>query len=215
MLQSLLLALSWAHLGPRKLQESSKRAQGSPWSGAREPQESPESSKRAQESSERAQDRARRRLWSMKKTNVSSEVLIFQSYSVKSRPRSKHSSFSHGKYECFERGLDFTEQALKKQQKTHTHGSMKKTNVSSEVLILPKINSVLDPFWAHFGLHFQHIFHHFWDPFLNPFLEQFWDQFGAILEPILEPYRPKRQARRAQERHQELKRANKLHFQKP
>ena len=32
----------------------------------------------------------------------------------------------------------FTEQAHKKQQKTHTPGSMKKTNVSSEVLILPK-----------------------------------------------------------------------------
>ena len=44
----------------------------------------------------------------MKKTNVSSEVLIFQSYSVKSRPRSKHSSFHMGN-----------------------------TNVSSEVLILP------------------------------------------------------------------------------
>ena len=70
----------------------------------------------------------------MKKTNVSSEVLISQDYSVKSRPRSKHSSFSHGKYECFKRGLDFTEQASKKHQK-HTHGSMKKTNVSSEVLI--------------------------------------------------------------------------------
>jgi hypothetical protein len=88
----------------------------------------------------------------MKKTNVSSEVLIFQSYSVNSRPRSKHSSFSHGKYECFERGLDFTEQALKKQQKTHTHGSMKKTNVSSEVLILPKNLEKCaprrTPFWA-------------------------------------------------------------------
>ena len=140
----------------------------------------------------------------MKKTNVSSEVLIFQSYSVKSRPRSKHSSFSHGKYECFERGLDFTEQAPKKQQKTHTHGSMKKTNVSSEVLILPKTKSVLGPFWAHFwvhfGVHFGYIFSDFWGPFLDPFLE---------------PDRPKRQARRAQERHQELQRANKLHFQKP
>ena len=57
----------------------------------------------------------------MKKTNVSSEVLIFQVFWAKSRPRSKHSSFSHRKYECFERGLDFTEQALKTQQKTHTH----------------------------------------------------------------------------------------------
>ena len=155
----------------------------------------------------------------MKKTNVSSEVLIFQSYSVKSRPRSKHSSFSHGKYECFERGLDFTEQAPKKQQKTHTHGSMKKTNVSSEVLILTEINSILGPFWihfcVHFEVHFEHIFGVFWDHFLEHFLELFWDHFGAILEPILEPARPKRQARRAQERHQELERANKLHFEKP
>ena len=155
----------------------------------------------------------------MKKRNVSSEVLIFQDYSVKSRPRSKHSSFSHGKYECFERGLDFTEQAPKKQQKTHTHGSMKKTNVSSEVLILAKTKSVLGSFWAHFGVHFGvhfgYIFGHFWGPFLDLFLEPFWDNFGAIFEPILEPDRPKRQARPAQERHQELQRANKLHFQKP
>ena len=96
---------------------------------------------------------------------------------------------------------------------------MKKTNVSSEVLILPKINSVLGPFWTHFWInfevHFEHIFGDFWDPFLELFLELFWDHFGAILEPILEPDRPKRQAIRAQERYQELERGKKLHFQKP
>ena len=166
----------------------------------------------------------------MKKTNVSSEVLIFQSYSVKSRPRLKHSSFSHGEYECFERGLDFflcTEQAPKKQQKTHTPGSMKKTNVSSEVLILPKTKSVLGPFWAHFWVHFGSILGTFfvifgilfWTPFWILFWTPFWSHFGtilrSILEPILGPDRPKRQARPAQERHQELQRANKLHFQKP
>ena len=96
---------------------------------------------------------------------------------------------------------------------------MKKTNVSSQVLILAKTKSVLSPFWTHFGIyfevHFEHIFGDFWDPFLELFLELFWDHFGAILEPILEPARPKRQARPAQERHQELERANKLHFEKP
>ena len=110
----------------------------------------------------------------MKKTNVSSEVLIFQSYSVKSRPRSKHSSFSHRKYECFERGLDFTEQALKKQQKTHTHGSMKKTNVSSEVLILPKNLEKNAPEWTPKKSEKDECFERGLD-------------FEPILEPILEP----------------------------
>ena len=96
---------------------------------------------------------------------------------------------------------------------------MKKTNVSSEVLILAKTKSVLGSFWDHFGVHFWvhlgHIFGHFGGHFLELFLEPFWDHFGAILEPILEPDRPKRQAIRAQERYQELERANKLHFEKP
>ena len=96
---------------------------------------------------------------------------------------------------------------------------MKKTNVSSEVLILAKTKSVLSAFWTHFGVHFGvhfgHFFSDFGGPFLELFLELFWNHFGVILEPILEPARPKRQARRAQERHQELERGNKLHFQKP
>ena len=61
-------------------------------------------------------------------------------------------TWKHEKDECFERGLDFNKKIRKKHKKTDTPGSMKKTNVSSEVLILPKKNEKCtprgNPFWA-------------------------------------------------------------------
>ena len=72
---------------------------------------------------------------------------------------------------------------------------MKKTNVSSEVLILSKTKSVLGSFWdhfgVHFGVHFGHLFHHFGDPFLDQFLEPFWDHFGAFWSPFWSHVGPK------------------------
>ena len=84
----------------------------------------------------------------------------------------------HEKDECFERGLDFTFRPPKKHQKTDTHGSMKKTNVSSEVLILlEKLENVsprVDEFWT---------------PKRTPKLVQEQPKtgslFGSIFDPIL------------------------------
>ena len=60
-------------------------------------------------------------------------------------------TWKHEEDECFERGLDFNKQ-IRKNIKTDTPGSMKKTNVSSEVLILPnKVEKCAPrraPFWA-------------------------------------------------------------------
>ena len=93
-------------LGFPGLQDSPKTAQESSKRAPREPKAAPGASQESLKTAQRAQR-------SMKKTNVSIEVLILPNNLAKSRPRSKHSYSPCVKDECFERGLDFTEQPWK------------------------------------------------------------------------------------------------------
>ena len=82
----------------------------------------------------------------------------------------------HEKDECFERGLDFTFRPPKKHQKTHTHGSMKKTNVSSEVLILLEKLENVSP-----------RAHEFWIPKQAPKWVQEQPKTGSLFGPNFDP----------------------------
>ena len=81
---------------------------------------------------------------SMKKTNVSSEVLILPKNSQKIS-KNTH-TWKHEKDECFERGLDFTEKNEKCAPRAHTFWAPKRT--PKWVQEQPKTGSLFGPIFG-------------------------------------------------------------------
>ena len=109
-------------------------------------------------------------------------LMCFGSFSVKSRPRSKHSSFScfhafmilpenspktsknthpwkHEKDECFCRGLDFTKKPWK-----YVPPSRRVLGPKTDPKMGPRAAQNWLPFWSHFWSNFGVAFGSFWVP---------------------------------------------------
>ena len=131
--------------------------------------------------------------------------MLFGSFSVKSRPRSKHSSFSsfhafmilpknspktskithtwkHEKDECFERGLVFTEN-LEKTKPRSKHSSFS----CSRAPFWPYLGLILAPSWLLLGSSWPHLGPSW--PHLGPMLASSWPSwpFLAPSWPLLGP----------------------------
>ena len=79
-------------------------------------------------------------------------LCFFGACSVTSRPRSKHSSFSCEKNECFERGLEFTEN-LEKSRPRSKHSSFS----CSRAPFWPYLGLILAPSWPLLGSSWPHL----------------------------------------------------------
>jgi hypothetical protein len=93
---------------------------------------------------------------SLKKTNVSSEVLILPNKLSKNAKNTY--PWKHEKDECFERGLDF---GAKRWSGHPTSGSRG------------------GPFWGPFWAHFSAFLRAFFGPIFEAILGAFWSHFGA------------------------------------
>ena len=96
----------------------------------------------------------------MKKTNVSSEVLILLTNREKSAP--EWTPKNSEKDECFERGLDF---------------EVKKGGPSSRPAAAPQ--PFWGPFWGPFWAPFSSFLGSFFEPIFGAILAPFWGHFGA------------------------------------